>query len=514
MLGARILLSSATLPPALVQGLFEAYSAGRQQFQANRGSGQATGSARPAICCLWTDEFMPHHANCTEGSDFATQHQSFVQARAEALAEQALTPRRRVSLRPLEGLTKNRNEACKAMAAAALQAATELHADNHSVDPRTGKRVSFGLIRMSNVEPLIQVALGMFAQGVPNGLRVHLCVYHSRHPMLIRSALERQLDATLKRHDPPAVFDQPGIRERLQSSSENDHLFIVLGSPVTEVGRDHDYDWAVVEPSSLRSLIQLLGRVRRHRPGKWSVTNVQVFSRNLRSFTHPSQAAFCRPGFEKDDGFFRLSSHDLNDLLDKNVLATLDARPRIVCEMGRALNPQSRLADLEHARMRDQMLPKVTVKTGRRAGSSTTEANASTWWRAASQQALLTGLLQQAQVFRDDSQQREVSLVLLPDEDGDRAVLHQVEDLKGGKGREQLYMRVEGELHTRLDDTALASNSVSVWGVQDYMTELNALAESMERSLDWCAKRFGTVAVPTCDAGWQSHPALGFWKNR
>jgi CRISPR-associated endonuclease/helicase Cas3 len=514
MFGARVLLSSATLPPALVQGLFAAYSAGRQQFQANRGSGQATGSARPTICCLWTDEFTQHHANCTEGSDFATQHQSFVQARAEALAEQALTPRRRVSLRPLEGLTKNRNEACTAMAAAALRAATELHADNHSVDPHTGKRVSFGLIRMANVEPLIQVALGMFARGAPNGLRVHLCVYHSRHPLLIRSALERQLDATLKRHDPPAVFDQPGIRERLQDSPEDDHLFIVLGSPVTEVGRDHDYDWAMVEPSSLRSLIQLLGRVRRHRPGEWPVTNVQVFSRNLRSFTHPSQAAFCRPGFEKDDGFFRLGSHDLNDLLDKNVLATLDARPRIVCEIERALNPQSRLADLEHARMRDQMLPKVAIATGRRAGSATTEANASTWWRAASQQALLTGLLQQAQAFRDDSQQREVSLVLLPDEDGDHAVLHQVEDLKGGKRGEKIYMRVEGELHTRLDDAVLAGSSVSVWGVQDYMTELTALANSMDRPIEWCARRFGVVVVPTCNAGWLSHPALGFWKNR
>lgn len=32
-------------------------------------------------------------------------------------------------------------------------------------------------------------------------------------------------------------------------------------------GRDHDYDWAIVEPSSMRSIIQLAGRIRRHRPG-------------------------------------------------------------------------------------------------------------------------------------------------------------------------------------------------------------------------------------------------------
>jgi CRISPR-associated endonuclease/helicase Cas3 len=71
----------------------------------------------------------------------------------------------------------------------------------------------------------------------------------------------------LNRRKPDAVFELPDIRERLDRSPEPDQLFIVLGSPVTEVGRDHDYDWAIVEPSSVRSLIQLAGRIRRHRPG-------------------------------------------------------------------------------------------------------------------------------------------------------------------------------------------------------------------------------------------------------
>ena len=89
--------------------------------------------------------------------------------------------------------------------------------------------------------------------------------------MLARSSIERQLDTVLDRRatdgiDP--VFQQPSIRALIDASPEPHQLFIVLGSPVTEVGRDHDYDWAVVEPSSMRSIIQLAGRVRRHRPGK------------------------------------------------------------------------------------------------------------------------------------------------------------------------------------------------------------------------------------------------------
>ena len=163
--------------------------------------------------------------------------------------------------------------------------------------------------------------------------------------------------------------------------------------------------------------------------------------------------------------------------------------------------------------MRDQMLPKAPPKSGRRGNAGPVEANASTWWRSQPQQALLTGLLQQQQPFRDDSNQREVSLVLLPDEEGDDYVLHQVEKLKGGKPGEKLYTSAEG-LHRRLPDAELDNPTVSIWGAQDYMAELTALAESMDRPLDWCAERFGTVNVPASEAGWISHPSLGLWKRR
>lgn len=87
-------------------------------------------------------------------------------------------------------------------------------------------------------------------------------------------------------------------------------MFIVLGSPVTEVGRDHDYDWAVVEPSSMRSLIQLAGRVRRHRAGACVEPNIAVLDTNLRHLQAPGGAAFRWPGFE-DGETFSLASHRL-----------------------------------------------------------------------------------------------------------------------------------------------------------------------------------------------------------
>ena len=151
-----------------------------------------------------------------------------------------------------------------------LAQAWELHQQphNHGVDPASGKRVSFGLVRMANIDPLFDVALakGARARRARAPVRLPLAV-----SLLARSSIERQLDTVLDRRatdgiDP--VFQQPSIRALIDASPEPHQLFIVLGSPVTEVGRDHDYDWAVVEPSSMRSIIQLAGRVRRHRPGK------------------------------------------------------------------------------------------------------------------------------------------------------------------------------------------------------------------------------------------------------
>ena len=473
-------------------------------------------------CCLWIDEFTQRQALCADPSEFEAEHFGFVTQRASALGQQAKEPRRRLALITLEGLSARRDDACEALATAILQSAASLHGQQHSIDPRTGKRVSFGLVRMANVEPLISVAISLFAQGAPQGLRIHLCVYHSRHPLLIRSAIERQLDSTLKRQQPDAVFSLPTVRMRLDGSAEEDHLFIVLGSPVTEVGRDHDYDWAVVEPSSVRSLIQLLGRVRRHRVGDCASTNVHVFSRNLRSFTHPAEAAFRWPGFEANEGAFRLKSHDLHSLLEADELTTMDARPRILCPTLDAFMPQDRLIHLEHARMRQQMLPQPAVAaraTGRHArgpvnAAQIQQANSSTWWKLPPEDALLTGLLPQQQPFRDDSGKRELTLVLLPDEDDEHDVLYQVLDVKQGRRSEKLYVEVERALHSRIADATTQGERITPWGVIDYMNELQTLAESMDMPLRRCAERFGTVNVITNDAGWLSHPVLGFWKAR
>ena len=125
---------------------------------------------------------------------------------------------------------------------------------------------------------------------------------------------------------------------------------MVLATPVAEVGRDHDYDWAIVEPSSMRSIIQLAGRVWRHRPDKVAnEPNILLLQYNIRYFKHPNgqRPIFTHPGFETT--LFKPPSYDLNKLMTQEQLAQVDARPRILTSQNKTIET---LSDLEHRVMR------------------------------------------------------------------------------------------------------------------------------------------------------------------
>ena len=516
LLGSRVLLASATLPPALVQGLFDAYRAGRTQFQLNRGDRPVTGEHPPNICCGWIDEFRQVQADCATPEVFESEHEAFVRHRHDSLAQQAATAaRRRCELieAPRESLNDD-TRLYEEFADLAMASATELHSRHHSVDPRSEKRVSFGLIRMANIEPLYEVALALIRLGAPTGSRIHLCVYHSQYPLLMRSATEYRLDTALNRRDPDAVFRLHDIRSRIDAYAEDDHLFIVLGSPATEVGRDHDYDWAIVEPSSMRSLIQLAGRVKRHRPGVCTSPNVYVFKTNLRHCRRSNEPAFCMPGFESQA--FPLTDHHLEQLLRPSECDVIDARPRIVAAPADQLRPQNRLVDLEHARMRDMMLP-GSVASQRRGppdprSTDTPVVNATLWWNLPPADALLTAALPRQQPFRQDSLPRvDLLLRVLADDDDDYELTRL---LPKRRGRGELYEAVDKSLLFRVPSTSTLGAGIQSWGGSDYMDAVRDLATARNIRVTDCARRFGTVTLLDHHTGWRFHPELGFSKRK
>eukprot|EP00952_Eustigmatos_sp_NYUAD-ZCMA_P004003 17529-Eustigmatos_ZCMA.PRE.1 len=67
----------------------------------------------------------------------------------------------------------------------------------------------------------------------------------------------------------------------------------------------------------MRSIIQLAGRVRRHREQACDAPNILLLDTNLKHFEQPGKPAFHKPGFETDTNW-RLNSHSLNELLTED----------------------------------------------------------------------------------------------------------------------------------------------------------------------------------------------------
>ena len=513
MLGARVVLSSATLPPALVQGMFMAYRAGRRQYRRNRGQLRPNTDAPVEVPCLWADEFGTQAQSCAH-DDFATAHARFVERRVAKL--QTADPLRIAELLPVpidHTLPANRIHA--AFAEQVRAACLRLHAAHAETDPTTGKRVSFGLVRMANIDPIFDVARALCEGDLPADTRLHLCVYHARFPLVQRSAIEAMLDATFNRRDPEATWRLPEIRSALNAKdAERDHLFVVLASPVCEVGRDWDADWAVAEPSSMRSLIQLAGRVQRHRCKPPQVPNVLMFDTNLKGITQGNggEAVFTRPGFEKADKFL-LTSHNLTKLLAESEYRYVTAIPRI--QPRALLDPHERWVDLEHARLQAGMLPLPTAPATTSQRRSTqpkspleTDTAAACWQHP---RAALTGVLPQQQPFREDTL-KTTTLAWLPrDDESDELVPQRVEDVRNTPRGEKLYVPADELLH----DIALEpATGASRWGQFDLPSLVSAQAEAQGLSLESTAKKFTTVEVPRSDQGWWWHPWLGISRYR
>ena len=181
-----------------------------------------------------------------------------------------------------------------------ISSAFDLHRRHCFLDKATGKQVSIGVMRLANVNPCIELSKYMLACDLPSDIDLRLITYHARQVMLIRSLQEAYLDALLNRKQDRTPLSDSVLRSHLAQSTKSHVVFIVVASPVAEVGRDHDYDWAVIEPSSMRSIIQMAGRIRRHRnpsPNQCG-PNIAIANYNYVAFVRGQNEAFVRPGFE------------------------------------------------------------------------------------------------------------------------------------------------------------------------------------------------------------------------
>ncbi len=353
MLGSRVLLSTATMPPALAYALFQAYKAGWGEYaKAN------IANWNEEIACAWFDEDKD---SCNNGqykdfSLFKKSHEKFVNKRTKFLKANA-KPQRKGVIVPVEKADGESEISC--MARVIQKNIIKLHKAHHQT--QDNKNISIGLVRMANINPLVAITKKILKSDVPvEDTCIHYCVYHSRYPLAVRSHLENKLDRILNRKKPDELWLQEEVKSKLQSHPQNNHIFVVIASPVAEVGRDHDYDWAIVEPSSMRSIIQLAGRVLRHRAHIPTQPNIVLLNKNYKTLSSKDlkkDICFIRPGFESSD-LKVVKSHALDEILSLEQYKEINAIQRIALpeKYNTIDNCYQNLVELEHKALAQQLL--------------------------------------------------------------------------------------------------------------------------------------------------------------
>lgn len=486
--GSRVLLSSATLPPDLVQGLFNAYLAGRKIYNAQFNK------PNPSVVCAWFDENDCNATQCKTVEIFNHHHANFIQKRLSFLKKEPI--RKMAKILPIQAKFNGEKpqEFYSTIAEQLLGNAINLHSKNHII--LDDKKISIGLIRMANIQPLMQIAEAFYRlkSAHLNDAQIYLCCYHSQQILALRNRLETRLDAVLSRKN---ISDKEWAKQAdiadfiHKNPNKNNHLFIVLATPVAEVGRDHDYDWAMVEPSSMRSIIQLAGRVKRHRPHLFADTpNVGIWSHNIRALKNEN-IVFTRPGFEndKDDDKYVLNTKNTTELIDKNILTQLDAKCRI--SKNPTLNIKESLADLEQAVMEDLMNNNKPNVVNSYFDNEET----------ASRHHLHLSLLTPFRAGRANS-----DFIVVPSDDDGTHFKHKAQVDEHG-----LNCKNASEITPKRLDTQ--NDNVSVWLAQSVADELRQLAQAFpELSKSERIKRFLGVSLAE-NAVFYFDERFGFWRK-
>jgi len=485
MLGSRVLLSTATLPPSLAYAAFQAYKAGWEQFaKANLDS------ESDEITCAWFDEENAKREQVADFSSYKKTHEKFVNARIKHLKQNS-APKHLAEILPI---SKSNDKTAEQVVAQTVQSAAFMLHSHHNQEI-ANKTVSIGLVRMANINPLVAVAKELLKLDIEQAdTRIHFCVYHSRFPLAVRSYLENKLDHFLKRNPKDGCWPPVEFNEQLGQFTEKNHIFIVLASPVAEVGRDHDYDWAIIEPSSMRSIIQIAGRVLRHRNIMPQQPNILLLDKNIKCLNGKDRC-FDRPGFELEKLKLKMDEHELTYVLADVPYQKLDSTLRIVEDSQFNGKEAFNLVSLEHKALNKQLIE---------------SAGASVWWEV---NPFWCGEVQKHQKFRDSPKDEAYHLFVNSSDElywqrKNEAVIPYQWGVNNG------VIAFEGDLEIN-DFKTFWFNLSAVNVYQSLADELNKNKEN-KMELKEVAEKFGEVRITeykNSDYTYTYHELLGLFRE-
>ena len=470
MLGRKVMISSATIPPALAESFFNAYQLGWKLYCAFK----KLAPSQSNIATIWIDEFKTQtgwisvNIEKTESSieQYHVRHKDFVEKRVANLASK---PQKRKAYIVCcdqvkeKSLTEEQEEIYFSLIKDAI---VHLHKKHHLLDQPSSKRVSFGVVRMAQVGPCVRLAKYLLQEKTkwPQDIAPYVMAYHSRQILVMRNEQEKHLDSVLQRKQPGStsfaiselIKSNKTLRSNVEKAEDKtDVIFILVATPVEEVGRDHDFDWAVVEPSSYRSIIQIAGRVLRHRILFEDVKepNIALMNYNLKGLKEEKKL----PLKSRFKSKIALEYKELNKIIDeKSIYKGINAIPRI--QPSETINYDEKLikklADFEHIELKKELL------NNSKNGANSLNGYIEECW-------FLTALPQYYYRFRES----EPKLQLFVEIDGEKQPEFCEKDKKGR------YISQGGYLEISWDNQLSITEESRLWLKRDYKAILTKMVD-------------------------------------
>lgn len=261
--GRRVILLSATMSQPLVETMSRAYAIGWASYAAQFG-------APESVTYLVTSDAQDDRA-CQLTRDYSEVPGIMRDVRSVSATEGS----QRQALRRVEVFPCDLKEEIPSAVSAVI---SEMH-NRHAIE--LGEfRVSFGFVRMTRISHTVALAASL--PPARDRLRLAICL-HSRMKRVTRAWIERELKAALTRKggNPNAGIDrlcrEQDVYSRARALGVQDIELVLVCSPVIETGNDLDFDYAIIDPQSMRAIVQSAGRVNRHRLLGPSYPNIALF---------------------------------------------------------------------------------------------------------------------------------------------------------------------------------------------------------------------------------------------
>jgi len=300
--GRRVIIMSATLPDDVAYTLHEAYRRGWSAYATAFDLDDHVN----VLCCSEATGSCATNVNCEA---FETLYENSRTATVSAL--EVRPPQRPGKILP----------ACKTWNELIDQIDTEIGVlHDATAGDVEALKVSIGFVRMTRIAHTAALAVQLPAGPRNDRLRLKVCL-HAQFPRLHRAWIENELKRALTRKDgdPNAGLrsfcKRHGLLERMRAAGCRELEIVINTSPVIETGNDLDFDWGIIDPSSMRTIVQGAGRVWRHREYRDYAPNVAILGR---SAVVMQRGKLEMPGVEtRPHGDTKIARVDLDDFGDR-----------------------------------------------------------------------------------------------------------------------------------------------------------------------------------------------------